>query len=88
MFTLSELWFGGERQANYKLLKPWWEVFMDFMLVLMLMVSILVGTLQLSRAGVVCVPVHSSSTNYSCHQHCCHLQVYTVWTCNTTVCIL
>uniref|UniRef100_A0A671PBX9 Volume-regulated anion channel subunit LRRC8D-like n=1 Tax=Sinocyclocheilus anshuiensis TaxID=1608454 RepID=A0A671PBX9_9TELE len=65
MFTLSELWSGGERQGSYKLLKPWWEVFMDYLLVLMLMVSILAGTLQLSRDGVVCVPVHSSSINYS-----------------------
>uniref|UniRef100_A0A672RQY3 Volume-regulated anion channel subunit LRRC8D-like n=1 Tax=Sinocyclocheilus grahami TaxID=75366 RepID=A0A672RQY3_SINGR len=65
MFTLSELWSGGQRQGSYKLLKPWWEVFMDYLLVLMLMVSILAGTLQLSRDGVVCVPVHSSSINYS-----------------------
>ncbi|XP_056128378.1 volume-regulated anion channel subunit LRRC8D [Rhinichthys klamathensis goyatoka] len=65
MFTLSELWSGGERQGSYKLLKPWWEVFMDYLLVLMLMVSILAGTLLLSRDGVVCVPVHSFSTNYS-----------------------
>ncbi len=65
MFTLSELWSSGERQGSYKLLKPWWEVFMDYLLVLMLMVSILAGTLQLSRDGVVCVPVHSSSINYS-----------------------
>lgn len=65
MFTLSELWSGGERQGSYKLLKPWWEVFMDYLLVLMLMVSILAGTLLLSRDGVVCVPVHSFSMNYS-----------------------
>ncbi|XP_067312058.1 volume-regulated anion channel subunit LRRC8D [Pseudorasbora parva] len=65
MFTLSELWAGGERQGSYKLLKPWWEVFMDYLLVLMLMVSILAGTLLLSRDGVVCVPVHSVSTNYN-----------------------
>ncbi|KAG1966927.1 volume-regulated anion channel subunit LRRC8D [Pimephales promelas] len=52
-------------RAVYKLLKPWWEVFMDYLLVLMLMVSILAGTLLLSRDGVVCVPVHSFSTNYS-----------------------
>ncbi len=38
---------------------------MDYLLVLMLMVSILAGTLQLSRDGVVCVPVHASSINYS-----------------------
>nr|XP_021328302.1 volume-regulated anion channel subunit LRRC8D isoform X1 [Danio rerio]XP_021328304.1 volume-regulated anion channel subunit LRRC8D isoform X1 [Danio rerio] len=65
MFALSELWSGGERQGSYKLLKPWWEVFMDYLLVLMLMVSILAGTLLLSRDGVVCVPVHSFPTNHT-----------------------
>ncbi|XP_051569361.1 volume-regulated anion channel subunit LRRC8D-like [Myxocyprinus asiaticus] len=64
MFTLSELWSVGERRGSYKLLKPWWEVFMDHLLVLMLMVSVLAGTLLLSRDGVVCVPIHSSS-NYN-----------------------
>lgn len=65
MFSLSELWSVGERQGSYKLLKPWWEVFMDHLLVLMLMVSVLAGTLLLSRDGVVCVPVTSSSGNSS-----------------------
>ncbi|KAG9279266.1 volume-regulated anion channel subunit LRRC8D-like [Astyanax mexicanus] len=65
MFTLSELWSISERQGRYKLLKPWWEVFMDYLVLLMLMVSILAGTLLLSRDGVVCVPVHSLSNNYS-----------------------
>ncbi|KAL7883537.1 hypothetical protein SRHO_G00011950 [Serrasalmus rhombeus] len=65
MFTLSELWSVSERQGRYKLLKPWWEVFMDYLVLLMLMVSVLAGTLLLSKDGVVCVPVHSLSSNYS-----------------------
>ncbi|KAB5517677.1 hypothetical protein PHYPO_G00169990 [Pangasianodon hypophthalmus] len=65
MFTLSELWSVTERQGHYKLLKPWWEVFMDYLVLLMLMVSILAGTLLLSRDGVVCVPILSTSSNSS-----------------------
>lgn len=65
MFTLSELWSVTERQGHYKLLKPWWEVFMDYLVLLMLMVSILSGTLLLSQDGVVCVPIHSTSSNSS-----------------------
>ncbi|XP_066531203.1 volume-regulated anion channel subunit LRRC8D [Hoplias malabaricus] len=65
MFTLSELWSISERHGRYKLLKPWWEVFMDYLVLLMLMVSILAGTLLLSRDGVVCVPIQSLSSNYS-----------------------
>ncbi|XP_062846956.1 volume-regulated anion channel subunit LRRC8D [Trichomycterus rosablanca] len=65
MFTLSELWSVSERQGHYKLLKPWWEVFMDYLVLLMLMVSILAGTLLLSQDRVVCVPVHSTPSNDS-----------------------
>lgn len=65
MFTLSELWSVTERQGHYKLLKPWWEVFMDYLVLLMLMVSILAGTLLLSQDGVVCVPIRSTSSNRS-----------------------
>lgn len=65
MFTLSELWSVTERQGHYKLLKPWWEVFMDYLVLLMLMVSILAGTLLLSQDGVVCVPILSTLSNSS-----------------------
>lgn len=63
MFTLSELCSVSERQGHYKLLKPWWEVFMDYLVLLMLMVSVLAGTLLLSQDRVVCVPVHSTSNH-------------------------
>uniref|UniRef100_A0AAY5EDP2 LRRC8 pannexin-like TM region domain-containing protein n=1 Tax=Electrophorus electricus TaxID=8005 RepID=A0AAY5EDP2_ELEEL len=65
MFSLSELWSVGERPGRYKLLQPWWEVFMDYLVLLMLMVSVLASTLLLSRDGVVCVPVHSHSSKNS-----------------------
>ncbi|KAJ7992715.1 hypothetical protein DPEC_G00281550 [Dallia pectoralis] len=62
MFTLSELASLSERQARSKLLKPWWEVFMEYLVVLMLMVSVLSGTLLLSRDQVVCLPLDFSTT--------------------------
>ncbi|XP_064172377.1 volume-regulated anion channel subunit LRRC8D [Anguilla rostrata] len=69
MFALSELTALPEWQGGcYKLLKPWWEVFMEYLVVLMLMVSVLAGTLLLSRDGVVCLPVdphHAPSLNHS-----------------------
>ncbi|XP_048101905.1 volume-regulated anion channel subunit LRRC8D [Alosa alosa] len=67
MFTLSELACLNERQSSYKLLKPWWEVFMDYLVVLMLMVSVLAGTLLLSRDRVVCLPIQPTplSSNLS-----------------------
>ncbi|CDQ90162.1 unnamed protein product [Oncorhynchus mykiss] len=62
MFSLSELASLSERQGTSKLLKPWWEVFMDYLVVLMLMVSVLSGTLLLSRDRVVCLPLDLTTT--------------------------
>ncbi|XP_049416627.1 volume-regulated anion channel subunit LRRC8D [Epinephelus fuscoguttatus] len=56
MFSLSELAPLNQHQSRSKLLKPWWEVFMDYLVVLMLMASVLACTDQLSRDRVVCIP--------------------------------
>lgn len=57
MFSLSELAPLNQHQSRCKLLKPWWEVFMDYLVVLMLMLSVLACTEQLSRDKVVCLPL-------------------------------
>jgi len=62
MFALSELTCLHEPSRGSKLLKPWWEVFMDCLLVLMLMLSVLAGTVLLSRDKVVCLPVVEEGT--------------------------
>ncbi|XP_023205001.1 volume-regulated anion channel subunit LRRC8D-like [Xiphophorus maculatus] len=56
MFSLSELAPVEPQQNTWKLLKPWWEIFMDYLVVLMLMTSVLACTVQLSRDRVVCIP--------------------------------
>ncbi|XP_026180234.1 volume-regulated anion channel subunit LRRC8D [Mastacembelus armatus] len=69
MFSLSELAPLNQHQSRCKLLKPWWEVFMDYLVVLMLMASVLACTEQLSRDQVVCVPVDPPGTaNMSHHR--------------------
>lgn len=68
MFSLSELAPLNQHQSRSKLLKPWWEVFMDYLVVLMLMASVLACTDQLSRDRVVCIPVDPVvTTNTSNH---------------------
>ncbi|XP_019968526.2 volume-regulated anion channel subunit LRRC8D [Paralichthys olivaceus] len=62
MFSLSELVPLNQHQNRSKLLKPWWEVFMDYLVVLMLMTSVLTCTEQLSRDRVVCLPLDPSVT--------------------------
>lgn len=69
MFSLSELAPLNQHQNRSKLLKPWWEVFMDYLVVLMLMTSVLACTEQLSRDRVVCIPldplVKANTSNHS-----------------------
>ncbi|KAK2833890.1 hypothetical protein Q5P01_017779 [Channa striata] len=57
MFSLLELAPLNQHQNRFKLLKPWWEVFMDYLVVLMLVASVLACTEQLSRDQVVCIPL-------------------------------
>ncbi|XP_035805541.2 volume-regulated anion channel subunit LRRC8D [Amphiprion ocellaris] len=68
MFSLSELAPLNQHQNQSKLLKPWWEVFMDYLVVLMLLTSVLACTEQLSRDRVVCVvsdpPVTANTSGY------------------------
>ncbi|KAK7940216.1 hypothetical protein WMY93_003542 [Mugilogobius chulae] len=68
MFSLSELAPLNQHQNQCKLLKPWWEVFMDYLGVLMLLASVLACTEQLSRDKLLCIPLDplaSSSSNPS-----------------------
>lgn len=68
MFSLSELAPLNQHQSRCKLLKPWWEVFMDYLVVLMLMTSVLACTEQLSRDRVVCIPLHSPVNSNTTNQ--------------------
>ncbi|XP_015210777.1 volume-regulated anion channel subunit LRRC8D [Lepisosteus oculatus] len=56
MFTLTEVASLNDIQPTYRILKPWWDVFMDYLAVVMLMVAIFAGTMQLTKDQVVCLP--------------------------------
>ncbi|XP_030062235.1 volume-regulated anion channel subunit LRRC8D isoform X2 [Microcaecilia unicolor] len=61
MFTLAELTSLNDVQPKYRILKPWWDVFMDYLAAVMLMTAIFAGTMQLTKDQVVCLPkVHSA----------------------------
>ncbi|XP_061489586.1 volume-regulated anion channel subunit LRRC8D isoform X2 [Rhineura floridana] len=63
MFTLAEVASLNDIQPTYRILKPWWDVFMDYLAVVMLMVAIFAGTMQLTKDQVVCLPVLQSAVN-------------------------
>ena len=57
----------GQGDTAYKLLKPWWDVLTDYLAVAMLMISFVAGTMQITKGGVICVPVVDcqSGNNYT-----------------------
>ncbi|XP_078264312.1 volume-regulated anion channel subunit LRRC8D-like [Rhinoraja longicauda] len=68
MFTLTEVASLNDIQATYRILKPWWDVFMDYLAIVMLMVAIFAGTMQLTKDQVVCLPLpdlEMSATEHS-----------------------
>ncbi|KAJ8357399.1 hypothetical protein SKAU_G00201930 [Synaphobranchus kaupii] len=56
MFTLTEVASLNDIQPTYRILKPWWDVFMDYLGVIMLMLAVFAGTMQLTRDQVFCLP--------------------------------
>ena len=67
MFTLAEVASLNDIQPTYRILKPWWDVFMDYLAVVMLMVAIFAGTMQLTKDQVVCLPVLPSPVSSKAH---------------------
>ncbi|XP_034039118.1 volume-regulated anion channel subunit LRRC8D [Thalassophryne amazonica] len=57
MFTLTEVASLNDVQPTYRILKPWWDVFMDYLGLVMLMLSIFAMTMQITKDQVACLPV-------------------------------
>ncbi|XP_075040278.1 volume-regulated anion channel subunit LRRC8C-like [Mixophyes fleayi] len=58
MATVADLKYFGDPQENFKILKPWWDVFTEYLTILMIMVSVLGISLQISSAAkILCIPV-------------------------------
>ncbi|KAG8441259.1 hypothetical protein GDO86_006842 [Hymenochirus boettgeri] len=65
MIPVSEFTSFANSQAHFKALKPWWDVIMDYLVVIMAMVSFFSATLLIIADQVVCMPVttqHPKST--------------------------
>ena len=63
MFTLTEVASLNDILPTYRILKPWWDVFMDYLGIVMLMLAIFAGTMQLTKDQVVCLPELESDTS-------------------------
>ncbi|KAL6471641.1 hypothetical protein MHYP_G00202910 [Metynnis hypsauchen] len=62
MFTLTEVASLNDVLPTYRILKPWWDVFMDYLGLVMLMLAIFAGTMQLTKDQVACLPILEENT--------------------------
>lgn len=56
MFTLTEVASLNDIQPTYRILKPWWDVLMDYLGLVMLMLAIFGMTMQITKDHMACLP--------------------------------
>ncbi|XP_069826589.1 volume-regulated anion channel subunit LRRC8D-like isoform X2 [Dendropsophus ebraccatus] len=56
MITISEAASLAETQGHFKAVKPWWDVLMDYLLIIMVMTAFFSATLLIFMDKVVCMP--------------------------------
>ncbi|XP_046882912.1 volume-regulated anion channel subunit LRRC8D [Hypomesus transpacificus] len=66
MFTLTEVASLNDIQPTYRILKPWWDVFMDYLGVVMLMLAIFAMTMQITKDQVACLPCLEEAEETAC----------------------
>ncbi|XP_061878274.1 volume-regulated anion channel subunit LRRC8D isoform X2 [Entelurus aequoreus] len=57
MFTVTEFASLNDVQPTYRILKPWWDVFMDYLSLVMLMLALFAMTMQITKDQVACLPL-------------------------------
>lgn len=62
MFTLEEISSVSKPPPSFRIFKPWWDAFMDYLALTMLMIAVFGGTTQIYKEKTVCLPITINKT--------------------------
>uniref|UniRef100_UPI00398F54DC volume-regulated anion channel subunit LRRC8D-like n=1 Tax=Pristiophorus japonicus TaxID=55135 RepID=UPI00398F54DC len=65
MFSFEELSAVSKAPPSYRIFKPWWDAFMDYLAITMLMIAVFGGTIQVYKDKTVCLPILDGTANSS-----------------------